>query len=84
MYFHVIENCKRDGISGYRLVKTYKNHSALVKWLLRTGKPVWVESSNRDYIVANGGVYGGHTVSYWNTGGWGSTTMPVLPIFGRK
>lgn len=84
MFYHVIENCQRDGVRGYRLVKTYKNWNAMDKWLRREGKPVWVESSKRDHLVVNGGVYGGFSCSYYNTGGYGVTTMPVLPIFGRK
>jgi hypothetical protein len=83
MYYHVIENTMRNGVRGYRLVKTYKNWKALDKWLRKEGRPLWVESSNRDHLVVNGGVYGGFTASYWNTGGWASAVMPKLPMHSR-
>lgn len=86
MYFHVIENCQRNGIKGYRLVKTYRQYPALMKWLLKTGAPIWVVESKLEYIQLpyrhspqQVMTYGGFTASYWNTGGWGSATMPVLP-----
>lgn len=82
MYFHVIENTMRDGIKGYRLVKTYQKPDALLKYLLRTGAPVWIVESQRNFIPYTS-KFGGFTASYWNTGGFGITTMPVMPMFPK-
>lgn len=88
MYFHVIENAQRDGVKGYRRVKTYKRYGDLVKWLEKTGEAVWVVESAYEYLSLSGGPsyplrqLGGFQASYWNTGGWGTTTMPVMPFLG--
>jgi hypothetical protein len=77
----------RNGVKGYRLVKTYKNYLALFKWLEKEGRPLWVVESKQDYIPVNGQhsqpSYGGFIANYWNSGGLGQTTMPVLPLFDR-
>ena len=83
MYYHVIENTQRNGVKGYRLVKTYKRVGALMNRLYKTGAPVWVENSRNDSLYVPGGVYGGHVVSYWNTGGWASAVMPRMPFFDK-
>lgn len=84
MYHHVIENTQRNGQPVYRHVKTYVRYPALEKWLLKTGKPVWVISTRNPILTINGQhsqpTLGGFIASYWNTGGWGTTTMPVLPL----
>lgn len=87
MFFHVLENTQRNGVKGYRHIKTYKNYTSLKKWLDREGKPVWVVESNTEYLPvpykSDGNtptMYGGFIASYWNTGGWGTTTMPVLSL----
>ncbi len=79
MYYHVIENCQRAGVQGYRLVKTYRSAKRLYTWLEKTGAPVWVLESNRDFLPYRGEL-GGFPAAYWNTGGWGLTTMPKLPL----
>ena len=80
MYYHIIENTMRNGVRGYRLVKTYKNHASLQKYVEKNGGPVWVECSKYDFLLVRGGEYGGGTCSYWNTGGWASAVMPRLPL----
>jgi hypothetical protein len=84
MYFHVLENTQRNRQPHYKLIKTYKNYAMLEKWLLKTGKPVWVIENRTEQLPINNFsdpiMVGGHTANYWNSGGWGTTTMPVLPL----
>lgn len=87
MYYHVLKNVQRERISGYVLVKTYRNWKALQRWLEKTGEAVWVIESQNNWVPINGqhsqpGV-GNRQASYWNTGGWGVTTMPLLPLFRK-
>lgn len=86
MYYHVIENCQRDGVKVYRLVKTYKRYSMLQRWLDKTGQPVWVIANGNDSLqnTVHLGGFGGFVASYWNSGGWGFTRMPVLPFWSGK
>lgn len=84
MYFHVIENTRRDGQSVYRRIRTYQRYAALERFLRKEGRPLWVVESKSKYLPINGQhsqpTVGGHIASYWNEGGWGVTTMPLLPL----
>jgi hypothetical protein len=87
MYFHVIENTQRNRVKGYRLVKTYKSYKALQKWVEKEGKVVWVVASKYDHLRVNGQhsqpSFGNIIADYWNSGGWGTTTMPLMPLFNK-
>lgn len=81
MRFHIVENTMRNGVKGYRYVKSFKTYTGLEKWVARNGGPVWVVSDFHDTLQTNGAeVFGGIHASYWNTGGWGVATMPVMPL----
>lgn len=87
MYFHVIENTKRDGQNVYRHIRTYKRYAMLERFLRKEGRPLWVVESQFDHLTARpyqhaegAAAFGGFTASYWNTGGWGTTVMPPLPL----
>lgn len=68
----------------YRLVRTYKRYAALQKWLDRTGQPVWVLTTKEDHLTVYGAMLGGHSASYWNTGGWGFGYMPIFRFWSGK
>ena len=92
MYFHVLEKTMRNGVKGYLHIKCYKRYSTLEKFLAKTGAAVWVVESELDYLphvpytkdADKPTLYGGFTASYWNTGGWGSTTMPKMPLLSHR
>jgi hypothetical protein len=86
MYYHVIENAQRNGAQVYVHVKTYKRWQALDTYVRKTGKPVWIIDSRTEYLREGtnpGAPYGGFIASYYNTGGYGVTTMPVLPLHAK-
>lgn len=84
MFYRVIENTQRKGMPVYRLVKTYKRYAALQKWLDKTGQPVWVLATRDNELIVYGATLGGHSASYWNTGGWGFGYMPILRFWSGK
>lgn len=79
MYFHVVRNCQRDGRPVYIHTKTYRSFKRLMRHLESDGRPAWIIESKHDYLPT----LGNFTTSYWNTGGFGFTTMPVLPLERR-
>lgn len=86
MYFHVIHNVKRNGISGYLKVGTYKTEKAAQNAVEKSGIPIWLFESNFNYLPVNGQhsqpSFGGFETKFWNFGnGWGEQEMPLMPLF---
>lgn len=80
-YMHVIEVARRNGISGYRVVKSYKNRPAMEKFVAHYGKPVWLLVHGSSSLPATLSTLGGYNASYWNSGaGWQLGFMPILPF----
>lgn len=88
MYFHILENARRNGVKGYLHTKSYKSFKRMEKALVKAGKPVWVIETELEYLphipyhkdFNTPALYGGFTASIWNTGGWQSATLPLLPL----
>lgn len=82
-YFHVIDNQKRNGIPGYVVIRTYKSRTAMLKFVEKQGKPVWVVSSEQEKLPASDS-YGMTNGVYWNSGaGWQFAVMPKLPLHAK-
>jgi hypothetical protein len=86
-FYHVIENAQRNGVQVYVHVKTYKRWQALDTYVRKSGNPVWIICSRTEtipnYMFVEQHTIGNIEASYYNTGGYGVTTMPVLPLHAK-
>lgn len=82
MYYHVVENSKRNGKPVYVKVATYQSWYYLSLFVVKHGKPVWIlRTQNKDLFPLQ---VGGGRQQYWNSGaGWQWGEMPVLFLHQR-